>query len=94
LVYSHKAEPFTHPAPPAGLRTSPSGAPSRRTYATSRGGRPMSRPTLTAVRLGMEWGSTPHGSSKDQTTTGPAMRTQVRLAAPAERWGGFGTCVR
>jgi hypothetical protein len=26
----------------------------------------------------MEWGSTPHGSSEDQTTTGPAMRTQVQ----------------
>ena len=42
----------------------------------------MSQPTPTAVRLGMEWGSTPHGSSKDQTTTGPAMKNASSISRP------------
>jgi hypothetical protein len=43
--------------------------------------------------MGISWGSTPQGSP---LTNHPSWRRrpQVRLAAPAERWGGFGTCAQ
>ena len=61
----------------------------------SGGGGPCSRMRLPYCSpLGMSWGSTPQSSSQSTPLPGRRRRTQVRLASPAERWGGFGTCVQ
>ena len=46
---------------------------------------------LLSVR-GCKWGSTPLGSISHQTWSEHVERVQVRVAALAERLGGFGTC--
>ena len=48
----------------------------------------------TALRWGYYGVQLPRAAHKAHPSTGRRRRTQVRLASPAERWGGFGTCVQ
>ena len=48
----------------------------------------------TALRWGYHGVRLPRAAHKAHPSPGRRRRTQVRLASPAERWGGFGTCVQ
>ncbi len=58
----------------------------------SRWGRPAHQPPHCSP-MGISWGSIPQGSPLSNHPS-RRRRAQVRLAATAERWGGFGTCVQ
>ena len=78
-------------------RSSPTQAPQARApNATSqhRWGGVYPKPTLLLSVRGCEWGSRPLSSDFHPTAQSRAMRVQVRLAAPGEHRGGFGTCGR
>ena len=64
--------------------------------ATIRWGRPMLQHAgyPTALRWGYHGVRLPRAAHKAHPSPGRRRRTQVRLASPAERWGGFGTCVQ
>ena len=78
----------------AGPGSPPTGAPrpDNPIIATSRWGRLVHQPPHCSP-MGISWGSSPQGSP---LTNHPSWRrrAQVRLAAPAERRGGFGTCAQ
>ena len=77
--------------------SSPTQAPQARApNATSqhRWGGVYPKPTLLLSVRGCEWGSRPLSSDFHPTSQTRAMRVQVRLAAPGEHRGGFGTCGR
>jgi hypothetical protein len=59
---------------------------------TSRWGRPAHQPPHCSP-MGISWGSIPQGSPLSNHPS-RRRRAQVRLAAPAERRGGFGTCAQ
>ena len=58
----------------------------------SRWGRPAHQPPHCSP-MGISWGSIPQGSPLSNHPS-RRRRAQVRLAAPAERRGGFGTCAQ
>jgi hypothetical protein len=77
--------------------SSPAQAPQARApNATSqhRWGGVYPKPTLLLSVRGCEWGSKPLSSDTYSTSQHGRMRMQVRLAAPGEHRGGFGTCGR
>jgi hypothetical protein len=77
--------------------SSPAQAPrARAPNATSqhRWGGVYPKPTLLLSVRGCEWGSKPLSSDTYSTSRHGRMRMQVRLAAPGEHRGGFGTCGR